>query len=479
MTIEDYLAAQDALTIDKSLQPFMVQTTVSNGTLLSFTNSPQSSILLKGITSFAPTSITWSGSAAVNVANSAGQTIGIAAPASAAASTGVVVPVTGVSITDSYASTNGLTETVVVDDTYGKLAMTDSSGNALAGSGSHSMQLTGSVAVVNAELATLTYTAPAGAVTDSISVAATDTAGGRSSLNIAAPVTAIGTPSSYFQLFDTASDPFGKQLALSSGSMVLTPAATGLNGAVSEQVTNGAVTLTDQQWNTVYAATITDTAGKSYVLNNFRAANATLTGGPTAAGQAQSLTINTAQTGTITLGTGNQNLVVNAGLGGSTTSTNNTFVITEGSGTDSLTFNGYAGYLPTTNVANITNALVTAGAGIDSMTFANAHAAITAGAGTLTINGSAYGTSVTAGTGSVDVTGGSGYNNFTFHSGGGTMTIEDFGANDTLYLDKSLQAGMTQTAVNGGIELLFSASPNSAIVIKGQTSNIASHITWQ
>jgi hypothetical protein len=477
MTIEDYNPEQDMLTLDKSLQAFMTQHVVSGGILLSFGNSPQSGILLKGVTAFSPASITWAGSVGSNIADSAGQYIGIAAPGSVAVNAGVVVPVSGVSIADNVAASNGLPVTVVVNDTYGKLAMTNMP-NMVAGSGGNSITLTGSLAVVDAALATLTYSAPAGAATDSISVAASDTAGGSSSQFIAVPVSALGSLPAYFQLSDTAGDPLGRQAVVSSGGLTLTTAATGLNGAVSEQAANGIVTLAAEQWNTVYAATVTDSVGTSYVLDNFRSANANLKAGPNAAGQAQTLTINTAQNGTITLGTGNQNVIVNAGLGGATTSTNNTFVITEGSGTDTLTFNGYAGYLPTTNVANLTMASVTAGAGAEVMSFSNAHAVVKAGAGALTIYGSNYGTSVTAGTGTLDVWGGSGWNNFTYHSGDGMMTVEDFSAQSTLTLDQSLQAGMTEKTVTGGVELSFTSSPNSAILLKGQTSNVLSHITW-
>jgi hypothetical protein len=403
----------------------------------------------------------------------------MAAPGAMAVNSGMIVPVSGVAVTDSYAASSGSTVSVVVSDSFGSLSMTDASGNLLAGAGNASMTLSGSVATVDAELATLTYTAPAGNVSDNISITAKDTAGGSSSQSFAVSDTPAASLPAYFQLSDSAGDPLSRQAFLGSGTMVLTTAATGLNGGVSEQVANGVVTLTSQQWNTVYGASITDSsAGHTYVLNNFRSANATLSAGPSKAGSAQCLILNTAQSGTIVLGSGNQNVVINAGLGGSTTSANKSFNITEGSGTDSLKVNGYAGYLPTSNVANITCALVTAGAGTDSMSFVNAHASVTAGSGNLTIYGSNYGTSVTAGTGTSDIWGGSGWNNFTFHSGDGMMTIEDFSAQDTLTLDKSLKSGMTQTAVSGGIELSFSSSPNSTILLKGQITNVTSHIAW-
>ncbi len=407
--------------------------------------------------------------------------LAVAAPASLAATARMVLPVTGVAVSDSHIAAGGVQETVVVTDKYGKLSMINSAGTVVAGSGGQSITLTGSLAVVNAELATLTYTAPAGTGTDSIAIAASDSAGATSSRSIPVAFTPYGTLPAYFQLADTAGDPLSRQSYLSSGATVLTTAATGLNGGVSEQVSGGVFTLSAQAWNTVFSATVTDltNTSSSYVLNNFRSANANLSAGPTATGQAQTLTINTAQSGSIILGKGNQNVVINAGLGGATTSSNNGFNITEGSGTDALTVNGYAGYLPSSNVADITNVMVTGGAGTETMNFIDAYATVKAGSGNLTIYGSNNGTGVTAGSGTANIWGGTGVNDFVYHTGDGLMTIEDFAANDTLYLDKSLQAGMTQKAVTGGIELLFSSSPHSEILLKGQTANLTSHLIWR
>jgi hypothetical protein len=240
------------------------------------------------------------------------------------------------------------------------------------------------------------------------------------------------------------------------------------------------VTLTAESWNTVYTTTLVDVAaGDSYVLNNFRSENVTLESGPAVAGQAQSLVVNGAQNGSVTLGSGNQNVTINAGLGGASPSTSNTFIITDGTGADSLTVNGYAGYLPASNIANITQAIVYAGAATADMTFINAHVAVYGGSGSVTVHGSNYGTHFTAGTGTADIWGGSYYNTFNYAAGDGLMTIEDFSADDTLVLDDSLKTGMTAASITGGVELLFSSSPNSEILLKGATTaNYAAHLTW-
>jgi hypothetical protein len=426
----------------------------------------------------------------VAVSNAAGQAtsrtfsvkvvppIAIASPGTVAVGSRVIAPVAGISITDSYAASQGLTMTVLVEDTSGVLSMVDAAGNAVAGSGGNAIVLTGALATVNAELATLTYTGPGWTTTDAITIAASDSAGGASTQSIAVPVTPAATLSTYFQVGDINGDPFTRQPVLSSGGMVLTSAATGLAGAVSEQVdSGGTVTLATPAWNVVNAVALVDTQGGSYVLSDFAKVSASLTGGPTAAGQSETLTIDTAQSGSVVLGTGNQNVVINAGLGGASAGSNTTFAITAGSGTENLTVNGYAGYLPSSSYGSLTQASVTAGLGIETMTFLNVHDGVTAGAGNLTIYGSNYGNSITAGTGTVNVWGGTGYDKFTYHAGDGAMTIENFSSIDTLVVDKSLQSAMTETTGSNGLQLQFGSAAHE-IVLVGLSSLAPSRITW-
>jgi hypothetical protein len=467
LTIQNF-AAGDYLFIDRSLQPWMTATIGGSGVTLSFDNNAAHQIVLKGLTAL-PAAISWTGSAAANTPNSAGQYISIASPATLAASTSVIAPVAGLAIGDADAAANGLTMTVIVNDTYGKLAMLSPAGATLAGSGGHSMVLTGTLATVNAELATLTYTAPSSAVTDAITIAASDPAGGASTQSIAVPVAAAPTLATYFQLADVAGDAFARQPVLGSGGMTLTTAATGLAAAASEQVSgNGTVTLASLGWDVVNAVNLVDGSGASYVLNDFVSIVATLNAGPTAAGQAQSLTVNAALQGTLTLGSGNQNVVINAGLGGAAVSSSNMFNITEGSGTKSLVLNGYAG---------ITQATVVAGTGTETMSFLNVGAiGVTGGSGNVTIHGGNNGNSITAGTGTMDVWGGTGADAFKYHAGDGVMTIENFGATDYLFIDKSLQPAMTSTVTGQGVQLQF-GSASHEILLTG-LSAVPAHITW-
>ena len=470
MTIENF-GANDVLFLDRSLQPWLVETAVSGGVALTFANNPAEEVVLKGLDTFPASRITWTGSAGANTPNAAGQYIAISAPATVASSTAVIVPVTGVAIGDAYAAANGLTMTVVVDDTSGLLAMVDGSGNPVAGSGGNEIVLTGSLATVNAELATLTYTGPSYATADAITIAAADTAGGASTQAIAVPVATAAALSTYFQVGDTAGHPFGRQPFLTSGGMILSSAATGLSAGVSEQVgAGGVVTLASLGWNVVNAVNVVDPSGGSYVLSNFVYVAATLSGGPTAAGQAETLTVDTALQGAITLGSGNQNVVINAGVGGAVPSGGSQFTIAGGSGTETLTVNGYNG---------LTQVNVTAGSGNETMTFINTGAVgVVGGAGNATIHGGNNGNSITAGTGMIDAWGGTGADAFTFHAGDGLMTIENFGANDVLFLDRSLQPWLVETAVSGGVALTFANNPAEEVVLKGLDAFPASRITW-
>jgi len=414
---------------------------------------------------------TWTGAAGADTPNAAGQTIAIAAPATVSSGTSVIVPVTGVAIGDAYASANGLTMTVVVDDTAGLLSMVDASGNAVAGSGGNGIVLTGSVASVNAELATLTYTGPAYATNDAITIAATDADGGSSTQTISVPVAALPARSAYFQVGDTAGHPFGLQPFLTSGGMILTSAATGLSAGVSEQVgAGGVVTLASLGWDMVNAGGVVDSTGGSYVLSNFVYAAATLSGGPTGAGQAETLTVNTALQGAITLGTGNQDVTINAGVGGAVPSGGSQFTITEGSGTDTLAVNGYDG---------LTQVHVTAGSGNETMTFINTGVVgVVGGAGNATIYGGNGGNSIVAGTGSIDAWGGTSADAFIYHAGAGLMTIENFGTGDYLSIDKSLKASATEKATGAGLLFQFGGSTAHEILIKGLSSIPASQIGW-
>jgi hypothetical protein len=101
--------------------------------------------------------------------------------------TGIVTPIAGLSVADPDAVSLGQTITVTLSDAVGLLSATAAGAATVAGAGTTSLTLSGDLADVNAELASLTYDAPtAGApLTDSIAVATNDGAGGSNNQVIA------------------------------------------------------------------------------------------------------------------------------------------------------------------------------------------------------------------------------------------------------------------------------------------------------
>jgi hypothetical protein len=109
----------------------------------------------------------------------------IAAPATASVTTGTATAISGVSLSET-GTTTGETFTVTLSDTNGLLAAT---GTGITGSGSNAMTVSGTLAQVNADLATLTDT-DAKTPSDKITLNATDSFG-----NVAAAKTIAVTVS--------------------------------------------------------------------------------------------------------------------------------------------------------------------------------------------------------------------------------------------------------------------------------------------
>jgi Ca2+-binding RTX toxin-like protein len=126
-------------------------------------------------------------------------------------------------------------------------------------------------------------------------------------------------------------------------------------------------------------------------------------------------------------------------------------------------------------------AAVAAGQGTESMSFAHMNSVILAGgAGSTTITADAGTNTWTAGTGSLSITGGSGADAFVFHQGSGALTISGFSAaqGDTLTIDASLKASMTeQSDGSGGTQVSFGAG-SAGIDLKGINPTTALPIHW-
>lgn len=124
----------------------------------------------------------------------------IAVPSNESVTTSSAIAITGVSVTDAFAASNPGSLALTVSAASGDIAMT-SGGTQLAGSGTHSMSVSGTLAQINADLATLTYTAGSGAGTDSIGIDVWDQAGIEGTKNIAV---AIAAPTSTTTTLTTA-----------------------------------------------------------------------------------------------------------------------------------------------------------------------------------------------------------------------------------------------------------------------------------
>jgi beta-glucanase (GH16 family) len=98
----------------------------------------------------------------------------VAAPTGMTVAAGVTQALTGINVTNSQA---GGTFTVTVSDGYGLLSTVPVSGVAAHGQGSTSLKLIGSLAAIDAELASLTYRAGSNAGSDWLWVSASDASG--------------------------------------------------------------------------------------------------------------------------------------------------------------------------------------------------------------------------------------------------------------------------------------------------------------
>jgi hypothetical protein len=99
----------------------------------------------------------------------------VTVPASETVAAGGTLAITGVSISDPWAATNPGSLTLNVTTTGGTVAMKDASGNPVTRSGTGAIQIAGTLAQINADLATLSYTA--GAANASVTVDIWDQAG--------------------------------------------------------------------------------------------------------------------------------------------------------------------------------------------------------------------------------------------------------------------------------------------------------------
>ena len=156
---------------------------------------------------------------------SSGSGMSVSAPASLMDVAGLNVAVTGVQITDSYATTHPATVTAKITDNTGTLSTVDAWGTTHQGSGATGITLTGTIWQVNAGLANLVYN---GSGSDSITIHVSDSGG-----NLATQTVAVGTGGSSTS---TTSTQTVQQIAASDASAVITVSNTIINATSGDHM---------------------------------------------------------------------------------------------------------------------------------------------------------------------------------------------------------------------------------------------------
>ncbi len=263
------------------------------------------------------------------------------------------------------------------------------------------------------------------------------------------------------------------QVIIASGSQDSYAYLTGLNNNVHQSVdrTSGVHAISTDSWGYVNRAAINDQGGGSYRLTNFVEADASLGGAVAAPGKSATLFVDTAQRGTIKLGSGNYDATIKAGNAWGDAAAN-TFDVTLGPGNDTLALTGSNGS---------TVAVVHAGSGDERMSFINtASVQVYAGSGQDIVSFGGGSNTMIAGTGALDVTGGKNADTFVFHQGGGLMTITGFAESqgDQIQIDAALKGSLHQTSVGAGTMLSFGSGTGHGVLLADHGPFATSGIKW-
>jgi hypothetical protein len=277
------------------------------------------------------------------------------------------------------------------------------------------------------------------------------------------------TPDGTATVTDTAGSRMTMPL-ISTGAQGWSAGQTGLEDNVYQSVnSSGVLNLWTGTQGLLNKINLSNSNGVSIHLANFTESDVSLSGASTTL--PSTLVIDDAERGSIALGSGDYNVTFNA-LSSDTAATSNTVRVTEGSGDDSFTLNGYSG---------ITRANIYAGSGTEIMRFVNTGAVtVWAGSGDDTVIGGDGRNTFVAGTGRVDVTGGAAADTYIFHAGDGVMTVENFSLQqgDRLLVDSALESSVQETSTSSATVLTFGAGNTEEIVLKGVSSLPLSAIHW-
>ena len=236
-------------------------------------------------------------------------TITVGGPATATATVGTASSVGGITLTDTGAFTSS-TLTLTVTDTAGRLAATQAgAATVVAASNGHTLSLTGSLADVRTELASLHDTVSA-AGTDTVQVAAVDSFGntGAGSLAVTTAGGAVTNAVSLPRVLSLAATP-GVNGPLDAGrSVTFTlstsgPVTVGTAGSVGLALNDGGTAAYVAAASSATSLVFTTTVAAGQNTPNLTATGLTLAGGATissAGGGAASLVVNAATAGAAT-----------------------------------------------------------------------------------------------------------------------------------------------------------------------------------
>jgi hypothetical protein len=338
-------------------------------------------------------------------------------PGGEAVATGQTIAVAGVQFDDSAAASAAGALSLNVSSNVGNFSMTDDAGDVHTGSGTTSIFVEGTLAQLNADLATLSYTAGANAGPDQLSITINDQSGNTFSVVVQVSVTATGgdtpPPSGPSITIPAPETVAASQTLPISGVQVVDSYAAGNPGfmALNVSSTGGDIAMTDGSGTALAGSGSTNI----FVQDTFAQINADLATLSYAAGDSA--------------GTGQISVQVYDQLGLSTNATL-PVSITPTSAPTGPTITGTAG--DDTIVATLNNTTINSGAGNDNIFLSGTGDVVTTGNGTETVMGFVGGNTITTGSGNdVIRVGGTGS---VINAGLGDNTISDSGSSNTFIL---------------------------------------------
>ena len=311
----------------------------------------------------------------------------VTAPSTATVGANGTVAIKGVSIADRWAASNPGSLALTVSDSNGSITMLNASGAKLAGSGTGTIAVNGTLAQINAELATLSYTA--GNANATINVNIWDQAGVEASktfdvtVNAPAPNPVVTVPATESVATSGTAAIKGASIAdawaaQNPGSLALTVTAS--DGTVT-MLASG-IKLSGSGTSTIEVNGTLAQINADLSTLTFTAGTATGTGAVTvdvwdqAGVEATKSTSVTISKPVITIAAGNANPVENVS-NAVITATSGNHAITIGGSSDTVTATGGT----ETVQANLGNNTITTGTGNDTLRFAGSNNVINAGNG--------------------------------------------------------------------------------------------------